>query len=259
MTHLRAVDAPHESRYHVSKPPDDLYGIMRKLAKATRDPAYRSHGGFHTSDAIRAEILTVSNIKIGDADDVVRFLKKHGVLRPDGDELNRVAAWVFVADVADALYGKCVAAGTATPKDKTIASYCERASDPGDAPNPDGNGQRHPSFPGRTMIANLAREAVACGNAGEDETSPRKPKHDFTSYEDELLVMHDKDLRRQIAEAQAELDAVIEEQHLRAERRRTEAELEELGKAEAELRRKLLEIEERRLEISARASGIPTG
>lgn len=231
MSTLHEAHVPHESRYHVTKPPENLHAILRKLAKATRDPVYRRHGCFHKGDAIRSEILSVADVRPGDADDIVRFLKKNGVLKADRDENDPGVKWQFDAAAADMLYAKCVAAGTVKPNDRSIVSYCvERISDPGPVPT-----------------------------NGHAVSEPEEPKRDFTEYNDELLAELASDLKSKIAPLQDELDAVAEEQRRRAERKLAEAELEKLAATEAELKRQLQELAKRKLDLAARASGKVSG
>lgn len=232
-SHPHVAEKPHDTRYHVpNHPPERLYGILRKLAKATREAAYHAHGGFHTADVIRAHVKSVLDLPRGDADDIVRFLKREGILVSDR-AAEAGAVWKFDPEKADVVYEACVRAGTAEAKDRTIASFVERVSSP--------DGLRDSDPP-----------------SGVHGVSP-EPSSDYSVYEDEVLDALSRELteraarlRLDLERVQAELEAIGHERHRRAERLRLERELEAVRREKKAALLRGQELEAQELEIARR-------
>ncbi|KAA0206860.1 hypothetical protein EDM68_00845 [Candidatus Uhrbacteria bacterium] len=236
-SHPHAVEKPHDTRYHVpNHPPERFYAILRRLAKATRDPAYRTHGGFHTADVIRGHVKTVLDLPRGDADDVVRFLKREEILVSDR-AAEAGAVWKFDPEKADAVYDACVRAGTAEAKDRTMTSFVERAS------SPDG-------------VSDSDRPSGVHGVSPETRA---EPSSDYSVYEDETLddvsrglTEREAQLERDLERVRGELAAIEHERHRRTERRRLEQELETVRREKEAALLRSQELEEQELEIAQR-------
>ncbi len=220
------IEDGFRTRYSLQNPPEKLKQMLYELAKATKSPGYRKHGGFPDSNAIRSLIFSVIDATRGDADDIVRFLKKFGFLVPKEDPDNPGKIWAFDAEGADAqiLMISGFNPDIKPPHFSYAVMVVERSSDPGPPPTP---------------------------AQGEQESGEEPSFAHLHELDDELLDLHEKEVRtqrseaeRKLGESRRELDAIRTEkarriaarqQELEAEERRIKEQKDELAKQLADL------------------------